>query len=232
MKKIQSPFFSVLSIVTVITTTGITALARDNAAADLTSSPGLASSQKIELAQAAGPNSTESAQPFSPSSYAAQAIVLAQTMTTAQIKTPGPAADGDADDRFNANEWDFSAFGVYSDQAGGKWGVGAAGTYYFTEQFGVGAVTYWTEAGGTVFDNLAAEGYFRLPLMKVVAPYLVGSVGHQFDRDYWFETIGGGVDFRAFERISAFSDIQYRISNNDSKSANGAILRIGARFKF
>jgi len=129
---------------------------------------------------------------------------------------------------FNKGELNISPFATYVNQTGGKWGAGAALTYFLHENIGVGAATYWTDLGGTMFDNAEAEGYFRLPILKVVAPYAVGSVGYQFDRHYWFETIGAGVDFRPFKRIDAFSDIQYRIAN--SSALNGVFLRIGVRF--
>jgi hypothetical protein len=138
----------------------------------------------------------------------------------------------DSEQRFQAGEWDVSPFGVYTDQAGGKWGAGAAVTYFITDKIGVGGATYWTDTGGTFFDNAEAEGYFRLPLFKRLAPYAVGSIGYQFDRQYWFETLGLGLDFRAFKRLDAFADAQYRFSNNDSKSGGGAFLRLGVRFAF
>ena len=56
-----------------------------------------------------------------------------------------------------------------------------------------------------------------------------GSI-YQFDRKYWFETLGAGLDFRAFKRFDAFSDIQYRISNSSGKSHDGVFLRLGVRF--
>jgi hypothetical protein len=241
MKKTPRIFFSVLSIVTLVVTSGVTALAEDTAAPEVALAPGWASGETIQLAQAAAPAdvaaspSTASEQPFSPRWYATQAIVLAQTTAAGQTAAPAtnappPATEEGKDFRFHKSELDFSGFGAYTDQAGGKWGAGAAATYYITERIGLGAATYWTETRGTFFDNAEAEGYFRFPVFKIIAPYAVGSVGYQFDRKYWFETVGGGVDFRPFKRLSAFSDIQYRISNNHDKSPGGPFLRIGARF--
>jgi hypothetical protein len=129
---------------------------------------------------------------------------------------------------FNKGELNISPFATYVNQTGGKWGAGAALTYFIQENIGLGAATYWTDLGGTLFDNVEAEGYFRLPILKVVAPYAVGSVGYQFDHRYWFETIGAGVDFRPFKNIDAFSDLQYRIAN--SSALNGVFLRVGVRF--
>src|SRR5215471_7643134 len=134
------------------------------------------------------------------------------------------------DTEFKQGELSLSPFGTYVDKAGGKWGAGAALTYYVLQNVGIGASTYWTELKGTFFDNVEAEGYFRLPLFKSIAPYAVGGVGYQFDRRYWFETIGVGVDFRAFKRFDAFSDVQWRIANNSTK--NGAFLRVGVRYTF
>jgi hypothetical protein len=153
---------------------------------------------------------------------------LAQTNATAQTN----AAATEEEPRFKAGEKDFSPFGVYTDQAGGKWGAGAALTYFVTDKIGAGLSSYWTELGGTFFDNLEGEGYFRLPLLKVIAPYAVGGVGYQFDRHYGFETIGLGLDFRAFKHLDAFGDLQYRFSNDDDKSKSGTFLRLGVRLTF
>ena len=98
------------------------------------------------------------------------------------------------------------------------------------ENVGVGGSTYWTDLEGTFIDNFEAEGYFRIPIFKRIAPYAVGGLGYQFDHDYWFETLGVGVDFRVFKRITAFSDIQYRFVNSSSR--DGALIRLGARFSF
>ncbi len=94
---------------------------------------------------------------------------------------------------------------------------------------GVGGATYWTDAGGTFFDNAFGEAYFRTPLFESGSPYAVGSVGYQFDSDEWVETLGAGVDFRAFKKISAFSDIQWRFAEH---TKDGVFLRLGVRFSF
>jgi hypothetical protein len=131
--------------------------------------------------------------------------------------------------RFKKGEWDVSPFAAYVDKTGDKWGVGASLTYFLTDKIGVGGSTYWTDFGGTFFDNAAGEAYFRLPLFKRIAPYAVGSIGYQFDSTEWFETLGAGLDFRAFDRLSAFGDIQYRFAN---ETRDGVLLRLGARFSF
>lgn len=135
----------------------------------------------------------------------------------------------DADTRFRPGEWELSPFATYVDKSGDNWGVGASLSYFVTKNIGVGATTYWTDFGGTFFDNAAAEAQFRLPLLKVVSPYAVGSVGYQFDSSEWFQTLGAGVDFRPFNKISAFGDVQYRFAD---KTKDGIFLRFGVRLSF
>lgn len=158
-----------------------------------------------------------------------RAVAQQTNATTQAVSQP---SGGDDEILFKKGEFNLTPFGTYVDQAGGKWGAGLAGTYYLTDKLGLGAATYWTDTGGTFFDNLEAEAYFRLPLFKRIAPYAVGSIGYQFDREYWFETLGAGLDFRAFKHLQAFSDVQCRFSNSSSKSGNGVFLRVGVRLDF
>ena len=132
-------------------------------------------------------------------------------------------------ERFQAGQWDLSPFATYVDKAGDNWGVGAAVTYYVTKNVGVGGSTYWTDFSGAFIDNLNAEGYFRIPIGNKVSPYAVGSVGYAFESSEWTTSIGGGVDFRFLKRISAFSDLQWRIAQD---TRDGAFLRLGARIAF
>jgi hypothetical protein len=157
---------------------------------------------------------------------------FAQTSGSAQPTTPPPttAPADEQEGLFRKGEWTLSPFGAYVDQAGGKWAGGLAATYFLEKHLGIGGATYWTESRGSFFDNLEAEGYFRLPVFKRLAPYAVGSIGYQFDREYSFETLGGGIDFKLLRRFDGFSDIQYRFSNDHDKSGNGAFIRFGLRF--
>jgi len=142
---------------------------------------------------------------------------------------PQPAEEEEKDKRFHSGEIDLSPFGLYVDRAGGKWGGGAALTFYPIKNLGIGAATFMTDTKGTFFDNVQGEGYFRLPLLRIVAPYAVGSFGYQFDHDYSFETFGLGVDFRPLRNLGAFADGQYLVSNNHSKEGNSPFIRIGLR---
>lgn len=131
--------------------------------------------------------------------------------------------------RFNRGEWEVSPFLTYVDKTGDNWGVGATAMYFVTRNVGVGGTTYWTDFGGRFFDNAAGEAQLRLPLFKRLAPYGVASLGYQFDSKEWFETLGAGADFRAFKRLSAFADIQWRFAN---ETRDGIFLRLGARITF
>jgi len=142
---------------------------------------------------------------------------------------PPPQPAEEKEKRFHSGEIDLSPFGLYVDRAGGKWGGGAALTFYPIKNLGIGAATFMTDTKGTFFDNVQGEGYFRLPLLRIVAPYAVGSFGYQFDHDYSFETFGLGVDFRPLRNLGAFADGQYLVSNNHSKAGNSPFIRIGLR---
>jgi hypothetical protein len=130
-----------------------------------------------------------------------------------------------------SGEWQVSPFATYVDKSGDKWGLGVSLTYFLTKQFGIGGATYWTDFSGTFFDNFEGEAYFRIAQFDRLTPYAVGSIGYQFDSDYWFETFGGGVDFRVADRIKAFGDLQYRIADNNN-SQNGIFIRLGVRISF
>ena len=107
--------------------------------------------------------------------------------------------------------------------------MGAAATYFITDKIGLGASTVWSDFGGRFIDNLEAEGYFRLPSFKRLAPYAVGGAGFEFETSEWFGTLGLGADFRPFKNIAAFSDIQYRFAN---ETRSGVMWRIGIRLHF
>lgn len=152
--------------------------------------------------------------------------VLIGTILTLSLAALSTARAEEEESRFKIGELEVSPFGTYVDKEGGKWGLGASATYFVTDKLGVGASTYWADFQGSFFDNVAGEAYFRLPILKVIAPYAVGSVGYEFETEEWFETLGLGVDFRAFKNLSAFSDIQYRFAN-DTK--DGIMVRLGVR---
>lgn len=137
------------------------------------------------------------------------------------------AQQADAD--FRKGEWQISPFAIYTDQAGDKWGLGTAVTYFLTKNFGFGGATYWTDFNGSFFDNVEGEAYFRLTEFKRLNPYAVGSVGYQFDGQYVFGTFGAGVNFQALKKLTVFSDLQYRIAHD---SSDGVFLRLGVRFSF
>lgn len=130
------------------------------------------------------------------------------------------------EERFKAGELEISPFATYVDKSGDDWGLGAAATYFLNDKIGVGASTYWADFGGSFIDNIEGEAYFRLPLFDRIAPYAVGGIGYEFETDEWFETLGAGVDFRVFEKISAFGDIQWRFAN---ETKDGVFLRLGVR---
>jgi hypothetical protein len=222
MKVIREIFTSVLSV------GSLAALGQLTAHADTNTAPVQADvAPKTSVVAPATPEVPATAQTTTTSPLTFHTTKFAMAGASSSLMGSGQEEN---DQRFHKGEWDFSPFAAYVDKVGGKWGAGAAATYFILNNLGIGAATYWTDWSGSFFDNVEFEGYFRIPLLKVVAPYAVGSIGYQFDGEYWFETIGAGVDFRPFKNISAFGDGQFRITNDGSK--NGAFLRLGIRLTF
>ena len=138
----------------------------------------------------------------------------------------GHAAEGN----FEAGEKFFSIFGSWVDKPGDAGGVGAGVGYFITPRFGVGAATHLEEVGGTMIDNIALEGYYRIPLRDApVAPYALASVGHSFETDEVFFSFGGGAEWQFHPRFRAFGDASWQV-NDDSK--DGIALRLGVRLGF
>ena len=158
-------------------------------------------------------------------------VVVVQTnVVVMQTNAPPPE---EKEKRFHACELDLSPYAVYVDKLpGSKWGGGAALTYYPIRVLGIGASSYLNNFKGTAIDNVEGEAYLRLPILDLLAPYAVGGAGYEFDHDYGFETVGGGFDLRPLRHIGLFGDAQYRFSNNDSRSRDGVLVRLGLRFSF
>lgn len=131
---------------------------------------------------------------------------------------------------FNSHELSLSVFGGYVDKDDSDLAPGAGLSYYFTENFGVGAVTHWENYSGTFFDNVAAEGYFRWPLSSMpLAPYAVVSLGYSFETSETFAAFGGGAEWRFDRKWGAFGDLRWQV-NDDTD--NGVAIRIGIRYVF
>jgi len=140
-----------------------------------------------------------------------------------------PVLAQETTERFRPGEWEVSPFLTYVDKSGDHWGLGGSVTYFLTKNLGVGGSTYWTDFSGAFFDNLYGEAYFRLPIGRKIAPYVVGSGGYVFETREWSGTLGAGVDVRLLKRLSAFGDIQGRFVQD---TRDGVMLRLGARFSF
>ena len=135
-----------------------------------------------------------------------------------------------ADELFRASEFSLSLFGGWVDKDDSDFTPGAGLTYYITKHIGVGAATYWENWEGTFFDNVAGEGYFRLPIGDLpIAPYAVVAFGYSFESEETFESFGLGAEWKFNAKWSVFGDVRYLI-NNDTD--DGAALRLGARLSF
>jgi hypothetical protein len=131
---------------------------------------------------------------------------------------------------FEAGEKFVSLFGSYVDKPGDHAGIGVGVGYFITERFGVGMATHLEETGGSFIDNVSAEGYLRFPIGdSPVAPYAVASVGHSFETEELFISVGGGAEYQINDRLRAFGDLSWQV-NEDSK--DGTALRLGVRLGF
>ena len=139
-------------------------------------------------------------------------------------------ANAKADATFEAKERYVSLFGSYVDKSGDHLGLGVGVGYFITPQIGVGFATHLEKTGGSFLDNVAGEGYFRFPLTDIpVAPYAVAAIGHSFETEEMFYSIGGGAEWWLNPRLRAFGDLSWQI-NDDSK--DGIAVRLGVRLGF
>lgn len=135
---------------------------------------------------------------------------------------------------FSGNELSLDLFGYTAtrDKGGADheaWGAGAAGNYYFTKNFGVGAETYADAFTHPYLIN--GLGEFRYPLQNIsLAPYGFVGFGRQWTHAaQWLGFVGGGAEYRFNENTGFFVDARLVIPGN---TANNALIRFGFRFVF
>jgi hypothetical protein len=151
---------------------------------------------------------------------------IAILITILSLTTAATAADGS----YDSGELSLSLFGGWIDKEDSTFAPGVGMSYFLTRRFGVGAYTQWENFDGTFFDNVSAEGYFRLPLGdSPIAPYALAAIGYSFETDEVFEAVGAGAEWRFNEKWGAFGDVRWQF-NNDTD--DGTAVRIGVRLKF
>jgi hypothetical protein len=131
---------------------------------------------------------------------------------------------------FRAEEFNLWAFAGDVGKEDSDFAPGIGASYFFTRHLGVGASTHWEEYGGTLIDNLAGEAYFRWPFDTInVAPYALGMLGFSFETDEFFAGLGGGAEWRFYDKWGVFADVRYQF-NDDTDDGVG--YRLGVRFTF
>ena len=152
-------------------------------------------------------------------------IVMLITMLSLTVAR---AANGEG--LYNSKELALSAFGGWVDKHDSTFAPGAGVSYFLTQNLGVGATTYLENWDGTLFDNIAGEGYFRWPLLGLpLAPYGVASIGYSFETEEGFEALGAGAEWRFNEKWGVFGDVRWQFNNNTD---NGVAFRVGLRLVF
>jgi hypothetical protein len=129
---------------------------------------------------------------------------------------------------FPPKESQLRVFGTYLNQADEKWGGGIGLDYFPSSYAGIGMSTHMENTGGTAIDNLTSEAYIRWPIEKWhMAPYAVGGGGYEFDKGHWFQSVGGGLEFRFSKRFGLFADWQYVFHHDYDDN----VIRAGIRVK-
>ena len=142
------------------------------------------------------------------------------------IASPAAAQE----ETFNGKEWSLSLFGSWVDKKDSDVAPGAGLSYFFTKNLGVGAFTHWENYGGTFFDNMSAEGYFRWPLDRLkLAPYGLAGIGYSFETEESFGMFGAGAEWRFNPKWGAFGDVRWQVNGDTS---DGVGLRLGLRLVF
>jgi hypothetical protein len=110
-------------------------------------------------------------------------------------------------------------------------GAGAGVNYFFTRYVGLGVDAYSENTSGVFIDNAEGNLILRLPLGEsIVAPYVFGGGGHQFDAaKLWFGQAGAGIEFRFCPHIGIFVDARAVFPNETKYYGVG---RAGLRFSF
>jgi len=137
-------------------------------------------------------------------------------------------------DLYSYHEASLDTFGFYSSQnkgghQGDTWGLGVAGNYFFTQNFGASAETYMDAFTIPYLLNLNA--IYRFPLKQsALAPYGFAGFGRQWDHAaQWLGDLGVGIEYRFRPQMGAFFDARGVFP---SETKDYAVLRFGFRFLF
>lgn len=156
----------------------------------------------------------------------------------------GMARAAETDDRYNANETVFDAFGTatvgqqtidhFSSSRvrhDARLGAGLGLSYFATRNFGVAVDAYSESVQHSLVDSTSASLIFRLPLgSSGFAPYAFGGGGRQFDlNDLWFGQVGGGIEYRFTPKFGVFVDARYVLPE---RTQNYGLMRAGVRLSF
>lgn len=107
------------------------------------------------------------------------------------------------------------------------WGPGAAGNYFFTQNFGAGAEIYGDAFNKPYLLNIMGEARYPIESLSL-APYAFAGVGRQWTyAAQWLGHIGGGVEYRFNPKTGVFVDARHVFAGQDYN-----LVRFGFRLLF
>ena len=145
----------------------------------------------------------------------------------------GSVAMAQSTDLYSYHEGALDVAGYYAsrDKGGNNdaWGTAVGFNYFFTENFGAGADTYFDAF--TLPYLLNADGIFRYPIHRTkLAPYGFAGFGRQWTHAaQWLGHVGAGMEYRFQPKMGAFLDVRAVFP---SETKDYAVLRFGFRFVF
>lgn len=153
-------------------------------------------------------------------------LILLLNSAAARADNAGSTRVGE-DTLFPCSERQLDLYGTVRDN--GHVGIGGGFNYFFTDWLGAGVETRWEKLDWP--NQLNASIFARYPLEQWrLAPYLFGGGGRQFrDGTQWLGHIGGGVDYRLWNKAGLFGDVR---GTFPEKSSNFALFRFGLRLCF
>jgi hypothetical protein len=137
---------------------------------------------------------------------------------------------------YKAGEFQVDIFGLGSEQritASKSLGAGVGLNYFVSRNIGLGVEAFSYNTGHATVDQVGLNLIGRIPLTKFsgFAPYFMFGSGYNIEIDEYNVNAGGGLEYRLFKNIGAFSDIRTYTSTTKGNDVS-LLARVGVRLSF